>query len=644
MLIRNKKTVVFALVIALQTGSALTTAVTADAASADQTTKYRVYQNEKAIKEFTTSASAIAYAKQFTYTHVEKITGREWIWDNFPHFKVYENGVSSSGREFATLVEAKQFASKVKFAQIRDLEKPGFVQSVYPAYRLFQGDKTLTNWSFATLAEAKQAAKAYGNIHIIDLSTNQWVWDNLTVFQENAQRAAVPVYSIEAQDGTSLTDKTYSYLLDAIRASLALPNSNVVNTQTGAVVQSNQPSFQVTQSGRVVGSYYSITKAIAFANSLSSASVVKDGLTWWTNIPFLSVMQGDSLLRTFHTRRGAIQFASQYANSTVSTADAHIIWDNTKKLMLLGWNGTARTDSILSQVGQTQGLDYDSPSWFELASADGTLSDYSDPALVTSLTTSGIKLTPLVSNQFDSKLTSAFLRDDAAKAKFINTLVSKLKTLQVAGVNVDFEMMAGGDRALYTEFIRSLTQAAHVAGLTVSIDLPRGDVRWDAQTAYDHSALAGIVDMVMIMAYDQHWKGGDEAGSVAELSWTEEGVKQFLAYGIPRNKLMLGVPFYAREWSIDASGNLVGNRALLMGDLPTLIQQTGAAGTFDPISGQIKYKYTGSDGYTHVFWAETADSVKARLAIAKKYDLAGLAAWRLGYEPSSLWTLLLQQK
>ena len=51
----------------------------------------------------------------------------------------------------------------------------------------------------------------------------------------------------------------------------------------------------------------------------------------------------------------------------------------------------------------------------------------------------------------------------------------------------------------------------------------------DVKTAYDHVALAGIVDMIMIMAYDQHWQNGDEAGSVAELPWVEEGVKQFLA-------------------------------------------------------------------------------------------------------------------
>ena len=297
----------------------------------------------------------------------------------------------------------------------------------------------------------------------------------------------------------------------------------------------------------------------------------------------------------------------------------------------------------MNQVSQTQGLDYDSPSWFELAAADGTLTDYSDPALVTTMKQSGIKLTPLVHNQFDSKLTTAFLKNADAQESFIRKLIGRLKSLGADGVNLDFENMAGSDRAHYTSFVRSITNAAHLAGSTVSIDLPRGDVKWDMKTAYDHASLAGIVDMIMIMAYDQHWENGDEAGSVAELPWVEEGVKQFLAYGIPRSKLMLGVPFYIRGWRLDASGVLVDSEAILMKDLPAIIQEQGAQGSFDAAAGQMKYTYN-KDGYTHVFWAESTDTMKARIAIAKKYDLAGVAAWRLGYESPDLWLMLLQQK
>ncbi|MFC4809474.1 glycosyl hydrolase family 18 protein [Paenibacillus sp. GCM10023250] len=638
---RSKWTAVIALTLAVQAGLAAFAVPAARAA--DGTKNYRVYQNDKPIRDFQTSAGAIAYAKGYAYAHVERITGRQWIWDDFPRYKVYENGVSSPGREFRTLREAEQFAAKTRFAQIRDLEAPGFVESKFPHFQVYQGDKTIASGSFATLAEAKKAAGTYAGAHIIDLSTNQWVWDNISDARAAALRQSKPAYSV-VKDGVLVGDKGYGFLLDAERAANGLPGATVVNTSTSQVVHRNTPTFTVMQSGPAVKSFFGIDGAIAYAKKLAGAAVKKDGLTWWTNLPYLSVFQGDKLLRTFNARKSAVAYAAGYKNASVVTADGRTIWSSAKTLTFLGWNGVSDTDTVLSQLGRTQGLDIDSPSWFELAAADGSFTDDSDPALAASVRASGIKLTPLVSNQFDAKLTSAFLRDPAAQNSFIAKLVARLAQLKVAGVNVDFEGLAGGDRDRYTAFLRSLTSAAHKSGLTVSVDLPRGDVLWDAQTAYDHAALAGIVDMIVLMAYDQHWEGSDQAGSVAGLAWTEEGVRQFLAYGIPHGKLMLGIPFYAREWRVDAAGGLVDSKALLMKSVGALIQSTGAKGVFDAASGQTKYRYAGSDGYTHVFWSETAETVKARVAIAKKYDLAGVAAWRLGFEQAELWPALLTLK
>jgi spore germination protein YaaH len=198
--------------------------------------------------------------------------------------------------------------------------------------------------------------------------------------------------------------------------------------------------------------------------------------------------------------------------------------------------------------------------------------------------------------------------------------------------------------------VKQLTDAAHARKLKVSIDLIRGDVLWNDKTAYDFDAIGEIVDTVVMMAYDQYWKGSNTPGSVAELDWVEEGVKQYLNYGIPRSKVMLGIPFYVREWKLDAKGNIVKDtngayvsRAIFMNQLSKLIADKQAVGTYDPGSGQTKYKYT-EGGYTYVFWAETTSSVLKRVSIANKYDLAGVAFWRLGYEDASLWTSLLQKK
>ncbi|MBO7743507.1 glycoside hydrolase [Paenibacillus sp. MWE-103] len=626
----------------VQTGLGITATANAESAGIDNMTKYRVYQNDKALQEFSSAAGAIAYARSFAYSHVEKTADRLWIWDDFPRYKVYANGFSTAACEFKTLAEAQAFAAKQPFSQIRDLEKPGWVSAVYADYRMYQGDRTLPNWSFATLAEAKKAAAAYGNVHIIELSSNQWVWDNLSDAQEREQRDQTPVYEVHVNGGPSGALK-YGFLLDAIRASAKVPGSTVSNSATNAVVYSNIPAFAVLQNGKPVKAYYGLAQALSLAKRLPGAVIESEGREWWTNVPYLTVRQSGKPLRSFHTLKAAAAYAARFRDSAVVAADGRTLWSNAKELVYLGWNGTQTTQTVLSQVRPTQGLDYDAPNWFELGSADGTMIDDSDPGLVKTLRGAGTKLTPIVHNQNDKTLTSAFLRNPEGQSRFIASLVKKLSALGAAGVNLDFEMVDGADKMLYTSFVRDLTEAAHRNKLTVSIDLPRGDVKWDIYSAYDRAKLGEIVDTVVIMAYDQHWRGSEEAGSVAQLPWAEQGIKNYLAYGVPASKLMLGIPFYVRDWTLDADGKLLSSKAITMAALPGLIKREHAAGVYDSAANQVKYTYE-QDGHQHVFWAETPDTVKARVDLVKKYGLAGIAAWRLGYESPDMWTMLLRQK
>lgn len=63
----------------------------------------------------------------------------------------------------------------------------------------------------------------------------------------------------------------------------------------------------------------------------------------------------------------------------------------------------------------------------------------------------------------------------------------------------------------------------------------------------------------------------------------------------------------------------------------------------DPAAGLTRYAYT-EQGSTYLFWAETPDTVKMRIRIAKKDDLAGIAAWRLGYESADLRMHIMRSK
>jgi spore germination protein YaaH len=626
--------VIFAL--GLQTVSAANAA-----ASAARITKYRVYQNDKPLKEFASEAQAIAYAKRYAYSRVEKIADRSWIWNNYPRYAVYVDGVLKPGMLFPTYAEAKKAAAGKINVAIRDLEKPGWVEANFARYRVYQGHKTLPGWSFATLAEAKKVANRYKNAHIIDLSSNDWIWDNMTDEEEAAEREKAPAYAVSVNG--QLGEERYGFLRDAIRAASGIAGGEVVHLATGTVVHSNLPPYAVFQNGKERKRFFGIDGAVAYAKGLAGAEIMRDGKVIWTNIPYYRVWQGDREVWRIHALKDALAAAKKLANAQIRTEDGRVLWSNASRLLFFGWNGSSSSSTILSQVANTQGLDIDSPTWFQLQSADGRLEDMSDPALVKELKSRGIQVMPLVHNQFDRQMTSAFLANDAAQKRFIDALVERLAELGVYGVNLDFEEVAAADRDRFTAFVRKLADAVHARGMKVSIDLMRGDKAWNHLTAYDHEKIAEAVDYIMIMAYDQYWRGSAKPGSVSGLSWTEQGIIEYLSYGIPRSKLFLGVPLYVREWKVDAAGNVLDSRAVLMKDIPALLAEVDEKTAYDPAFGQTKVTYV-KNGQTYVFWMETEQTILARIELAKKYQLAGVAFWRLGYEPPELWTETLRRK
>lgn len=612
-------------------------------ADAANMTQYRVYQNDKPLKEFVTQNQAIAYAKYYSYSHVEKINNREWVWHNFPGYKVYIEGASSAKLEFATLAEAKKVASANINSYVRELQNVGWAYENFANYIVYQGDKTMDGWQFYSLEDAKKEARKWSNSHIIDVNSKQWVWDNLTDEMVKQQRAQKSKYIIHIDGQPAANGKAYSFLKDAIEAANKLSNSEVINSETGKSVHQNLLIYEVYSQGKLAKKHSTLDAAVKTAKSLHAAEVKLQDQLLWSSVHYLSVYQGDKLVKQFHSLSSALSYAKNLSNSTVQNADGRKLWSEAKSFIYMGWNGSSSTSTIQSHVSNTQGLDITSPTWYTLLDASGGLNDSSNPALVAELAAKGVDVIPLVHNEFDKAVTTKFLADEEAQKRFIDALMNSLVKNKVKGVNLDFESIAASDRNAYTSFVEKLTKAAHAKKLTVSIDLLRGDVRWNHLTAYDYEAIGKIVDYLVVMAYDEHWTGSEEAGSVSSLSWAEEGIKQQLEYGIPRSKLILGIPFYSREWRIDSNGKLVDNKTLIMKDLPAHIAKNKAVGTYDEKAGQYRYTYT-LNGYTHMFWAETAETVLARVKLAKKYDLAGVAAWRLGYEDASLWEAMLKIK
>jgi spore germination protein YaaH len=153
--------------------------------------------------------------------------------------------------------------------------------------------------------------------------------------------------------------------------------------------------------------------------------------------------------------------------------------------------------------------------------------------------------------------------------------------------------------------------------------------------------LAQVSDYIALMAYDQHWTGSPISGSVSQLKWVEDHVKKVLLE-VPKEKLLLGMPFYTRIWKeeYDTSNKLVvTSKAVSMEYAEQQIAENRAAKIWDSVSGQYYATYQ-KDGATYKIWLEDENSIKLRVELANKYDLAGVASWKLGFEKPGIWGII----
>jgi len=148
------------------------------------------------------------------------------------------------------------------------------------------------------------------------------------------------------------------------------------------------------------------------------------------------------------------------------------------------------------------------------------------------------------------------------------------------------------------------------------------------------------VDYVIIMAYDEHYAGSPVAGSVASIGFLKEAVNNTLAK-MPRERIVMAIPFYARLWAEDeVDGEVkVSSEALSMNGAAETLKKRNITAKWDAATGQNYAEYM-EDGITYKIWLEDVDSLNERLKVISGADVAGVAAWRLGFETEGTWTII----
>lgn len=200
------------------------------------------------------------------------------------------------------------------------------------------------------------------------------------------------------------------------------------------------------------------------------------------------------------------------------------------------------------------------------------------------------------------------------------------------GLQIDFESIAKEDGTAYLNFLAAVKKA-----------LPKEKVfsvavmaRWkehkqkNPNDAFDYPFIGMIADRVVVMAYDEHYRGGS-AGSIASLPWCEK-IYHYAIKTIPVEKLVMGIPLYGRGWQTPSLAKAYKNREIV-----AELREKNIQPSADP---ELGGSYSFSETVHVQVHFETTQSLDAKMQLYSQQPIRGVAFWRIGQGPETFWKAL----
>ncbi|MGN0341974.1 MAG: glycosyl hydrolase family 18 protein [Roseburia sp.] len=359
------------------------------------------------------------------------------------------------------------------------------------------------------------------------------------------------------------------------------------------------------------------------------------------------------------------------SNEFTEPVFTHITKDFTIEM---AWHQVTTKDAnsnVANVLQSTKGINVISPTWFYLKNSNGDIGSYASSDYVSYCHQQGIEVWGLVSNLTDNTTvedTTYVMTHTSARQNLENQLISEAISYNLDGINLDFESLSGSVGDGYIQFIRELSLKCANNGIVLSVD---NYVPSEYTAFYNRAEQANFADYIVVMAYDEHYGGGNEAGSVASIGWVTDGVVNTLQE-VPAEQIILGCPFYTKLWSLtpvepevteedteaetetdeatteesdgeteDGTVYTIGYENLGMDTSKRRLEMNGATYSWSDEYGQ-NYGEFEKDGVIYQIWLEDADSIALKLDVMKNYQLAGCSFWKLGFESPSIWDTIIK--
>ncbi|MBQ8605930.1 MAG: LysM peptidoglycan-binding domain-containing protein [Clostridia bacterium] len=265
---------------------------------------------------------------------------------------------------------------------------------------------------------------------------------------------------------------------------------------------------------------------------------------------------------------------------------------------------------------------------------DGALIPTDDAALISDAEDLGISPLLIVtslteSGSFSSERAARILGSAELTDTLIQSIITQLEKYDYYGVDVDFEYIPPQYGSSYSEFIKTLKARLAPLGYKVFVSVApktsRGQ-RGLLYEAHDYKSLGEAADYVLVMTYEWGYTYGPPM-AVAPIDKVRQ-VLTFASEEIPPEKLLMGIPNYAYDWTLPFEK---GRAAESMSNAEAVerARRVGANIEFDGTAKTPFYRYFDDAGRQHEVWFEDARSIQAKFSLLAELSLAGFSVWNI---------------
>jgi spore germination protein YaaH/peptidoglycan/xylan/chitin deacetylase (PgdA/CDA1 family)/GT2 family glycosyltransferase len=297
----------------------------------------------------------------------------------------------------------------------------------------------------------------------------------------------------------------------------------------------------------------------------------------------------------------------------------------------VSWDERSR-ESLRAHVEQ---LDVVAPQWVQLQVRPGDVTVTNDPQARAIIQASARKptLMPLVYNAreevWDGPLGDRVITDPTARARLLANLAALAGKRGYSGYVFDFESLSPAGLAAYPAFLGQARAAFRPLGLQVWVTAPFADRSWPLKP------LQAASDVVVMMAYDQHWATGG-AGPAAAQDWFQSNLAQDFGDLDPQ-RTVIALGAYGYDWT---QGTKPHADTVTFHEAALIAHDSEVDVPLDPASLNPHFAYADEQGRPHEVWFLDAVTFYNQMAAANPWRPKGYGLWRLGSEDPGVWSLL----